>query len=226
MVDTVMGRKVLLLEIADNSSHELNFKVNVTYRILLWLVNLGLEDNDELQQEEDFPEVKVDFQVLYSNCQTTFITFLGDNIASASVDGTVRIWTYDSSTSASRNATIYCGAEIIVLDIKCSPVEPVFVSAAASKGHGTTYVDKLGFASLTVWNMRTWKPMTVLPLGNDPPAITSLCFNHIRRAESRAWQHDSVSVHVLLLWPEETSSLAWGRILLDRETATKSSAQS
>lgn len=26
--------------------------------------------------------------------------------------------------------------------------------------------------------MRTWKPMTVLPLGKDPPAITSLCFNH------------------------------------------------
>ncbi|GJW77760.1 WD repeat-containing protein 91, partial [Tanacetum coccineum] len=188
---------------------------------------LGLEDNDELQQEEDFPEVKVDFQETFlghtSPISCCRFSTSGDNIASASVDGTVRIWTYDSSTSASRNATIYCGAEIMslewdcksdrllligtadggikawnvdakrvvcdlsttdafpsVLDIKCSPVEPIFVSAAASKGHGTTYVDKLGFASLTVWNMRTWKPMTVLPLGNDPPAITSLCFNHIR----------------------------------------------
>lgn len=44
--------------------------------------------------------------------------------------------------------------------------------------HGTNVIDSLGFASLTVWNMRTWKPMTVLPLGKDPPAITSLCFNH------------------------------------------------
>ncbi|XP_038686064.1 WD repeat-containing protein 91-like [Tripterygium wilfordii] len=26
--------------------------------------------------------------------------------------------------------------------------------------------------------MKTWKAMTVLPLGEDPPAITSLCFNH------------------------------------------------
>ncbi|KAF5177634.1 hypothetical protein FRX31_032779 [Thalictrum thalictroides] len=34
------------------------------------------------------------------------------------------------------------------------------------------------FASLTVWNMKAWKPMTVLPLGEDPPAITSLSFNH------------------------------------------------
>ncbi|OUZ99523.1 WD40 repeat [Macleaya cordata] len=39
-------------------------------------------------------------------------------------------------------------------------------------------IDKMGFASLTVWNMKTWKAMTVLPLGEDPPAITSLCFNY------------------------------------------------
>jgi WD40 repeat protein len=26
--------------------------------------------------------------------------------------------------------------------------------------------------------MKTWKPLMVLPLGEDPPAITSLCFNH------------------------------------------------
>ncbi|KAF5196005.1 Wdr91, partial [Thalictrum thalictroides] len=43
----------------------------------------------------------------------------GSNIASASVDGTVRIWTYDSSTPTSRNAAIYCGAEIMTLDWEC-----------------------------------------------------------------------------------------------------------
>ncbi|KAB2598720.1 WD repeat-containing protein 91-like [Pyrus ussuriensis x Pyrus communis] len=70
-----------------------------------------------------------------------------------------------------------------------TPIEPIFVTAATSKGHGSSYVDSMGFASLTVWNMKTWKAMTlvvlflnnllgfmktVLPLGKDPPAITSL----------------------------------------------------
>lgn len=65
-----------------------------------------------------------------------------------------------------------------VLDLKCSPVEPIFVSAAASKRHGSTLIDKMEYASLSVWNMKTWKPVTVLPLGKEPPAITSLSFNH------------------------------------------------
>uniref|UniRef100_A0A3Q7J699 Uncharacterized protein n=1 Tax=Solanum lycopersicum TaxID=4081 RepID=A0A3Q7J699_SOLLC len=43
---------------------------------------------------------------------------------------------------------------------------------------GLSDIGKLGYASLTVWNMRTWKAMTVLPLGEDPPPITSVCFNH------------------------------------------------
>ncbi|KAI8564939.1 hypothetical protein RHMOL_Rhmol03G0222200 [Rhododendron molle] len=185
----------------------------------------NIETSTEMQEEEEFPEVKVEFQETFLG-HTSPITRCrfsasGNNIASASVDGTVRIWTYDSATPASRNATIYCGAEIMslewdcksdrllligtadggikawnvdakrvvcdlktieafpsVLDLKCSPVEPIFVSAASSKGHGTSYMDKLGFANLTVWNMKTWKAMTVLPLGEDPPAITSLCFNH------------------------------------------------
>ncbi|CAL5325675.1 unnamed protein product [Camellia sinensis] len=47
-----------------------------------------------------------------------------------------------------------------------------------SSRHGKSYMDKLGFVSLIVGNMKTWKAMTVLPLGKDPPAITSLCFNH------------------------------------------------
>ncbi|OIT08698.1 hypothetical protein A4A49_18822 [Nicotiana attenuata] len=177
------------------------------------------------QREEEFSEVRVDFQETFlghtspiSRCR---FSATGDNVASASVDGTVRIWTYDSSAPASRNATIYCGAEIMslewecksdrllligtsdggikvwnvdakrvvcdlscteafpsVLDLKCSPVEPIFVSAAASGGRGSSDIGKLGCASLTVWNMRTWKAMTVLPLGEDPPAITSVCFNH------------------------------------------------
>ncbi|CAN6564840.1 unnamed protein product [Malus baccata var. baccata] len=155
---------------------------------------------------EDFTEFKVDFQETFlghtspiSRCR---FSASGNNIASASEDGTVRIWTYDSSTPASRNATIYCGAKIMsldwecksdrllligtanggikawnvdakrvvcdlstseefpsILDIKCSPVEPIFVTAAASKGHGSSYVDSMGFASLTVWNMKTWKAM-------------------------------------------------------------------
>lgn len=175
--------------------------------------------------EEEFSEVKVQFQETFlghtSPISRSRFSASGDNIASASTDGTVRIWTYDSSTPGSRNATIYCGAEILsldwdcksdrllligtaeggikawnvdakrvvcdlstgqtfrrVLDIKCSPVEPIFVSAAASEGDETTYANTMGYASLTVWNMKTWKPVTVLPLGEEPPAITSMCFNH------------------------------------------------
>uniref|UniRef100_A0A3Q7JUH2 Uncharacterized protein n=1 Tax=Solanum lycopersicum TaxID=4081 RepID=A0A3Q7JUH2_SOLLC len=138
------------------------------------------DTENDAQREEEFPEVRVDFQETFlghtspiSRCR---FSATGDNVASASVDGTVRIWTYDSSAPTSRNATIYCGAEIMslewecksdrllligtadggikawnvdakrvvcdlscteafpsVLDLKCSPVEPIFVSAAASR---------------------------------------------------------------------------------------------
>ncbi|KAI3987915.1 hypothetical protein MKX01_021029 [Papaver californicum] len=183
------------------------------------------ENGAEIQIQEDFPEVKAEFQETFlghtspiSRCR---FSASGNNIASASVDGTVRIWTYDSSSPTTQNATIYCGSEIMsldwecksdcllligtadrgikawnvdakrvvcdlsttasfpsVLDLKCSPVEPIFVSAAASRGHCSSNLDRMGFASLTVWNMKTWKAMSVLPLGEDPPAITPLCFNH------------------------------------------------
>ncbi|XP_073111447.1 uncharacterized protein [Elaeis guineensis] len=186
---------------------------------------VAADSKRDMLREDEFPEIKVDFQETFlghtspiSRCR---FSASGTNIASASMDGTVRIWTYDSSTPTSRNATIYCGAEIMsldwecrsdrlllvgtadggikawnvdakrvvcdlstttefpsVLDLKCSPVEPIFVSAAASRRHGSNKLDKVGFASLTVWNMKMWKAMTVLPLGEDPPAITSLCFNH------------------------------------------------
>ncbi|XP_028236901.1 WD repeat-containing protein 91 homolog [Glycine soja] len=196
----------------------------------------------------------------------------GNNIASASLDGTVMIWTYDTSTPVSRNATIYCGTEILsldwecksdrllligtsdgcikawnvdakrvvcdlntteafpsVLDIKCSPVEPIFVSAAASGGAGSNYIDNLGFASLTVWNMKTWKAMTVLPLGEDPPAITSLCFNHNGKIlaasavdgmihmfdmsaglQITGWPAHDSSISSILFGPDETSIFSLG----------------
>ncbi|KAJ1295220.1 hypothetical protein BS78_01G207600 [Paspalum vaginatum] len=183
------------------------------------------EDEQVLVIEEDFPEVKVDFQETFlghnSSISRCRFSASGSNIASSSIDGTVRIWTYDSSTPSSKNATIYCGAEVSalswecrsdrllligtanggikawnadakrvvcdlstsrdfpsVLDLKCSPVEPVFVSAAASRRHGSTVFERTGFANLTAWHMKTWKPLTILPLGEDPPAITSVCFNH------------------------------------------------
>ncbi|KAF0900615.1 hypothetical protein E2562_033132 [Oryza meyeriana var. granulata] len=183
------------------------------------------ENKQILVTEDDFPEVKVDFQETFlghnSSISCCRFSASGSNIASSSVDGTVRIWTYDSSTPSSKNATIYCGSEVralswecrsdrllligtanggikawnadakrvvcdlstsrdfpSVLDLKCSPIEPVFVSAAASRRSGSTIFDRTGFASLTVWHMKTWKPVTVLPLGEDPPAITSVCFNH------------------------------------------------
>lgn len=168
-----------------------------------------LKENDGEDYEEDFAEVKVEHQETFlghtSPISCCRFSASGNNIASASLDGTVRIWTYDTSTPVSRNATIYCGTEILsldwecksdrllligtsdgcikawnvdakrvvcdlntteafpsVLDIKCSPVEPIFVSAAASGGAGSNYMDNLGFASLTVWNMKTWKAMSFL----------------------------------------------------------------
>lgn len=226
--------------------------------------------------EEEFPEVKVEFQESFlghtspiSRCR---FSASGTNIASASTDGTVRIWTYDSSTPSSKNATIYCGAEIMsldwecrydrllfigtadggikawnvdakrvvcdlntsseypsVLDLKCSPVEPIFVSAAASKRSGSGYIEKMGFASLTVWNMKTWKATTVLPLGKDPPAITSVCFNHNGKilAASAAdgmihmfdmsaglqitgWPAHDSAVNSVLFGPDETSIFSLG----------------
>lgn len=234
------------------------------------------ETAGELREEEEFPEVKVEFQETFlghtspiSRCR---FSASGNNIASASVDGTVRIWTYDSSTPASRNATIYCGSEIMslewdcksdrllligtadggikawnvdakrvvcdlstteafpsVLDIKCSPVEPIFVSAAASRRSGTNFIDKLGFACLTVWNMKTWKAVSVLPLGEDPPAITSICFNHNGKILAAAatdgmihmfdmsaglqitgWPAHDSAISSVLFGPDETSIFTLG----------------
>nr|KJB52688.1 hypothetical protein B456_008G272400 [Gossypium raimondii] len=234
------------------------------------------ENGREMLREEEFPEVSVEFQETFLG-HTSPITRCrfsasGNNIASASVDGTVRIWTYDSSIPASRNATIYCGAEIMsldwecksdrllligtadggikawnvdakrvvcdlnttdafpsVLDLKCSPVEPIFVSAASSRRLGSNSIDSLGYASLTVWNMKTWKAMTVLPLGEDPPAITSLCFNHNGKIlaasatdgmihmfdmsaglQITGWPAHDSAISSLLFGPDETSIFSLG----------------
>ncbi|KAL5069772.1 hypothetical protein RYX36_020659 [Vicia faba] len=239
--------------------------------------NTTLKENDgDVSREEDFDEVNVEHQETFlghtSPISRCCFSASGNNIASASLDGTARIWTYDASTPASRNATIYCGTEILsldwecksdrllligtsdacikawnvdakrvvcdlntteafpsVLDIKCSPVEPIFVSAAASGGSGSNYFDNLGFASLTVWNMKTWKAMTVLPLGEDPPAITSLCFNHNGKIlaasavdgmihmfdmsaglQITGWPAHDSSISSILFGPDETSIFSFG----------------
>ncbi|KAH9646739.1 WD repeat-containing protein 91-like protein [Citrus sinensis] len=245
---------------------------------IIQMFNDGLytENGRDAQGEEDFPEVKVDFLETFlghtSPISCCRFSSSGNNIASASVDGTVRIWTYDSSTPASRNATIYCGTEIMslewecksdrllligtadggikawnvdakrvvcdlnttdafpsVLDLKCSPVEPIFVSAAASRRYGSSNIYSWGFASLTVWNMKTWKAMTVLPLGEDPPAITSLCFNHNGKIlaasavdgmihmfdmsaglQITGWPAHDSAISSILFGPDETSIFSLG----------------
>ncbi|CAM6082086.1 unnamed protein product [Calypogeia fissa] len=177
-------------------------------------------------REEEIPHVIVESQETFSGhtgpiTRCRFST-AGSNVASASVDGTVRIWTPDAAASTSRNATIYCGAEILalewenkfdrlvllgtaeggvkawnveakrvvcdlstdpafprILELKCSPTDTVFLSVAATHpGKSTQGAEALGFGSLNVWNMRTWKLLNVLPLGEDPPVVTSVCFNH------------------------------------------------
>ncbi|PKA55064.1 Protein Mut11 [Apostasia shenzhenica] len=240
------------------------------------ILNLRAEIKQEILREEEFPEVTVDFQETFlghsspiSRCR---FSSSGTNVASASLDGTVRIWTYDSATLASRNATIYCGGEIMslewerrsdrllligtadggikawnvdakrvvcdlsttqefpsVVDLKCSPVEPIFVSAAASRRQGSSKIDRLGFASLTVWNMKTWKAVTALPLGKDPPAVTSLSFNHNGKIlaasatdgmihmfdlsaglQITGWPAHDSAVSSVLFGPDETSIFSLG----------------
>ncbi|KAJ0967888.1 hypothetical protein J5N97_024805 [Dioscorea zingiberensis] len=63
--------------------------------------NLPSESIREILREDDFPEVKVNFQEIFlghtspiSKCR---FSASRTNLASISIDGTVRIWTYDSS---------------------------------------------------------------------------------------------------------------------------------
>ncbi|CAA6665932.1 unnamed protein product [Spirodela intermedia] len=248
-------------------------------------------EEGNLVKEEEFPEVKVDFQETFLG-HTSPITrcrfsAAGTNIASASVDGTVRIWTYNSSTPTSRNATIYCGAEIMsldwecrsdrlcagfnvgfsihcflsfffptaahrysgwgikawnvdakrvvcdlsttsdypsVMDLKCSPVEPILSLQLHLEGnysymYGLGQVDEMGFASLIVWNMKTWKPTSVLPLGKDPPAITSLSsaadgmihmFDMSANLQITGWPAHDSAICSVLFGPDETSIFSLG----------------
>ncbi|GFZ06411.1 plastidic pyruvate kinase beta subunit 1 [Actinidia rufa] len=87
--------------------------------------------NDALQMSQDCFSVG-DIPGTYKSYQSVpfFCVWSGNNIASASVDGTVRIWIYDSSTPASRNATIYCGAEIMSLEWDCKSDRLVWNSAS------------------------------------------------------------------------------------------------
>ncbi|KAL7214181.1 hypothetical protein ACSBR1_026576 [Camellia fascicularis] len=160
------------------------------------------ETGREMEGQEEFSEVKVDFQETLlshtspiSRCR---FSASGNNIASASVDGTVRIWTYDPSTPASRNATIYCGAEIMslewncksdcllligtadggikawnvdakrvvcdpstteafpsVLDLKCSPVEPILF--LQQHPEGTFFVDSILFCLYRILDFCEWE---------------------------------------------------------------------
>uniref|UniRef100_A0A0E0DPM1 Anaphase-promoting complex subunit 4-like WD40 domain-containing protein n=1 Tax=Oryza meridionalis TaxID=40149 RepID=A0A0E0DPM1_9ORYZ len=111
------------------------------------------ENEQILVTEDDFPEVKVDFQETFlghnSSISCCRFSASGSNVASSSVDGTanggIKAWNAD--------------AKRVVCDLSTSKDFP---------RPGSTIFDRTGFASLT----------TVLPLGEDPPAITSVCFNH------------------------------------------------
>nr|CAB3499405.1 unnamed protein product [Digitaria exilis] len=216
----------MALTLGCNGEHPCFFCVNSVYHIVhmpftpislvTWMLNMSFaaEDEQVLMTEEDFPEVKVDFQETFlghnSSISQCRFSASGSNIASSSIDGTVRIWTYDSSTPSSKNATIYCGAEVSALSWECRSDRLLLIGTAnggikawnadakrvvcdlnTSRDfpscvktlidifrRGSTIFERTGFANLTVWHMKTWKPLTVLPLGEDPPAITSLCFNH------------------------------------------------
>ncbi|KAE8722684.1 hypothetical protein F3Y22_tig00013773pilonHSYRG00030 [Hibiscus syriacus] len=86
------------------------------------------DNGREMLREEEFPEET--FLGHTSPITRCRFSASGNNIASASVDGTVRIWTYDSSIPASRNATIYCGAEIMSLDWECKSDRLLLIGTA------------------------------------------------------------------------------------------------
>ncbi|KAL5539100.1 hypothetical protein UlMin_044185 [Ulmus minor] len=236
-------------------------------------------DNGRESHVEELPEVKVDFQETLmghtSPISCCRFSASGINIASASVDGTVRIWTYDSSTSASRNATIYCGAEILSLDWECKS-ERLLLIGTADGGIEAWNVD----AKRVVCDLNTTESFprfilkyllrvcstfcvvsihlpllffllqcfghkvqpcrtnfcfcssikeTVLPLGKDPPAITSSCFNHNGKVLAAAaidgmihmfdmsaglqitgWPAHDSAISSILFGPDETSIFSLG----------------
>ncbi|XWS48501.1 hypothetical protein CRYUN_Cryun13aG0083100 [Craigia yunnanensis] len=173
-----------------------------------------VENGREVLGEEEFPEVSLEFQE----------AFLGHTKSNYSSQNILLPWA--ASTVHSLHAvyghmthqfqllemrpyiaelrlcclTGNANLTVCVLDLKCSPVEPIFFSAASSRSYtikrladellvvcklDVILLSGLVQTLLTIWecffdcmeheNMET---MTVLPLGEDPPAITSLCFNH------------------------------------------------
>ncbi|BFG29700.1 hypothetical protein CerSpe_159740 [Prunus speciosa] len=121
-------------------------------------------------------------------------------------DGGIKAWNVD--------------AKRVVCDLNTSEAFP---------RHGSSHLDSLGFATLTVWNMKTWKAMTVLPLGKDPPAITSLSFNHNGKILAAAatdgmihmfdmsaglqitgWPAHDSAISSILFGPDETSIFSLG----------------
>lgn len=66
-----------------------------------------------------------------------------------------------------------------ILDLKCSPVEPVFVSAAASGKDSFTNIDDLGLASLTVWSMKTWKAVVCVIFVQEFDLVACISFCHL-----------------------------------------------
>ncbi|XP_042038468.1 uncharacterized protein LOC121784386 [Salvia splendens] len=93
----------------------------------------------------------------------------------------------------SRNATIHCGTETMSLEWDCRSnnlllmgtsdgcIKAWNADAKRQVSGSSESSDSLGFASLTVWDLKSWKAVAVLPLGKDPPAITSLSFNRSGR---------------------------------------------
>ncbi|KAH1230617.1 WD repeat-containing protein 91 [Glycine max] len=152
----------------------------------------------------------------------SFIESLDSKLLIGTSDGCIKAWNVDAKR-------VVC--DLNTTEAFPSPVEPIFVSVAASGRAGSNYIDNLGFASLTVWNMKTWKAMTVLPLGEDPPAITSLCFNHNGKIlaasavdgmihmfvedmsaglQITGWPAHDSSISSILFGPDETSIFSLG----------------
>ncbi|KAI5080627.1 hypothetical protein GOP47_0003810, partial [Adiantum capillus-veneris] len=77
-------------------------------------------DGVDINVRDEFPEVLIESQESFSGHTSPIsrcrFSAGGGNIASASVDGTVRVLNSDSGSSTSRNATIYCGKEVLSLE--------------------------------------------------------------------------------------------------------------
>ncbi|GBG77002.1 hypothetical protein CBR_g23333 [Chara braunii] len=189
-----------------------------------------------LTAEGEFSRIDAQSQAAFSGHTSPItrcrLSVSGANVASASVDGTVRIWTYEVGMPTTRNATLYCGAEVLslewdsksdrlllmgtaeggikawnvdakrvvcdlsvdasfprVVDIKGSPTDAAFSCATSSarnapSSYGSamsgSQVDSVDHpkGTVAIWNMRVWKILNTLVLGEEPSLVLSLCYNH------------------------------------------------